>query len=677
MTTPSKAALATTSGTPSLEQSRPPTATPRTLSPLTLALVVLALIVVVAMLALGATLLQQIGEIEDNQQLSANLVDFSERPYTAVQRDVLRLAVLIEDENSEINDVRNLRAIITNHMTGLTAPVQVRVRSAEVNAATIALLTRWASDTQNAITDFIGAPVRDEAERARVIAALQSFERDLNAISVQNELDRQQAAAELDSSTIDVLDTMRNVLAGLGATGALLMLFGAGVALSIARSTQRVIRLNNVLDQRVRERTRDLQTATDVSRQITTLLNIDELVKQVAAETVKRYELDALLVGLVDEDTQQIKIVASSDKQGNSLRFGGDAPQIALEARPSVIARAARERTSLVVPDTTTSLDYLSLSGLPDIRSEAVIPMVVGDRTVGVLDLYSKDPARFSPPVVNALGIVANQTAIAVQNARLYTEATHARQEAETANKAKSQFLAAMSHELRTPMNSVLNFTQFVSSGMLGEVNDEQKDALDKGYASGEHLLNLINDVLDISKIESDALQLYVERDIEVQQIMQAVADTAESMLKGQSVEFSIEKPEKLPLLLGDKQRIRQIVLNLVSNACKFTKEGHIKVKLSQPDAAHLTISVTDTGPGIPKDQHDKIFELFSQTKVGLRRGGGTGLGLPIARRLAAAHEGTLTVDSEPGKGATFTLRLPIKPASLEKILLAQEAELE
>jgi signal transduction histidine kinase len=657
------------------EAARPTPATPvQTLSPLTLALLLVAAIVVVAMIVLGVTLLQQIGEIEDNQQLSENLVIFSERPYTAVQRDVLRLAVLIEDENSAINDVRNLRAVVTNHMTRLTLPEQVAVRSDAVNNATQDLLVLWAGDTQNAITDFINAPVRDEQERAVVIGALQQFERDLNAISVQNELDRQESAAQLDTSTINVLDTMRNVLTGLGATGALLLLFAAGVTLSIARSTQQVIRLNNVLDQRVRERTRDLQTATDVSQQITTLLDIDALVARVAAETVARYSLDAVLVGLVDEDAGNITIVASSDAQTKPFSFETP-PQISIDARPSVIARAARERTNVIVSDVKSSPDYLALKGLPDVKTEAVIPMVIGRRTVGVFDLYSNDPDRFTPETINALRIVANQTAVAVQNARLYAEATTARQEAETANKAKSQFLAAMSHELRTPMNSVLNFTQFVSSGMLGDVNDEQKDALDKGHASGEHLLNLINDVLDISKIESDALQLYIERDIDLDaDILKPVADMGESLTKNQPIEFELHKDDDLPHLLGDKQRIRQIVLNLAGNACKFTQEGHVKVHARRKGDDHITITVNDTGPGIPADQQEKIFELFSQTKIGLRRGGGTGLGLPIARRLAEAHAGTLTVESEVGKGSTFTLTLPVTPDTLEKQLLAEEA---
>lgn len=643
------------------------------LSPLTIGLLILAALLIVAMVGLGISLLGQVSDIEDNEELSGILVDFSERPYTSVQRDTLRLAIMIENEESNINDIRNLRAIITNHMAKLTSPTQIRIRTDEVNAATLALQTRWGEETQNSITDYISAPVQDEAERRDVIAALEDFERDLNAISLQNERDRQARAAELDDNTGDVLDTMRDILAGLAATGALLVLFGAGVASSIARSSRQVVALNNVLDQRVRDRTRDLQTATDVSQQVAALLNTNELVKSVSNQTINSYGLEAILIGLVDDEKQEISIISSIKRDGKPLVFD-DTVKIGLEARPSIIARAARERSSVMVPDVTASSDYLSLGTLPTVKAEAAIPMVVGDKVVGVFDLYADNADRFSADTLNALRIVANQTAVAVQNANLFADVTRARQEAETSNKVKSQFLAAMSHELRTPMNSILNFTQFVSSGMLGDVTAEQKDALDKSYASGEHLLNLINDVLDISKIESDALQLYVERDIDLAEVLGAVSDMGESLAKGQPIAFSIQQPSELPRIIGDKQRIRQIILNLVSNAIKFTTEGRVDVIAEQANDC-IRIMVKDTGPGIPEIQHEKIFELFSQTQVGLRKGGGTGLGLPIARRLAQAHEGTLDVASEVGKGSTFTVTLPIKPPSLEKILREQEAE--
>lgn len=659
---------------PSVSPSTPPTPNARIFSPLSVALIVLALGVIIAMLGLGLTLLDQISEIEDNQETSEILVDFSERPYTSVQRDTLRLAVLIEDEASEINDVRNLRAVITNHMTRLTSPTQVRVRTDAVNARTVALLSVWASETQLAITDYINSSPRDEAERAEVIAALERFEQELDSISRQNEQDRQARAETLDSSTLDVLDSMSNILIGLGVTIVLLILFGAGVTATISRSTQQVIRLNNVLDQRVRERTRDLETATGVSQQVIRVLEIDELVERVADETVKQYAFDAVIVSLLNAEDQYLDVAASRDAQGKPLP-AEPSTRIHLEQRPSIVARVARERQPIVVPDVKTSPDYISLSNLPEINAEAVIPLAVGEQTMGVLDVYSTDPARFTPEVVNALTIVANQTAIAVQNARLFADVRRARQEAEVANKAKTQFLSAMSHELRTPMNAVLNFTQFVSSGMLGEVNDKQKDALTKASNRGEDLLNLINDVLDISKIESDALQLYIERDIAISDIVDAVHSTAEGLLTDDAVTFVLECADDLPNILGDKQRIRQILVNLVSNACKFTKAGTVTLQVQKADTDHVKFIVIDTGPGIHPDDQERIFELFSQTKVGLRKGGGTGLGLPIARRLAEAHEGTLTVESDVDKGATFTLTLPIKPAALEKTLLKQEAE--
>jgi signal transduction histidine kinase len=247
-------------------------------------------------------------------------------------------------------------------------------------------------------------------------------------------------------------------------------------------------------------------------------------------------------------------------------------------------------------------------------------------------------------------------------------ELSKAKEAAEQANQVKSMFLATMSHELRTPLNAILNFTQFVSSGMLGPVNAEQIDALDKTVSSAEHLLNLINDVLDISKIEAGSLELFIEDNISLKEELTTVVETAQGLLTGKSVEIVSDFDENLPLMRGDKQRIRQIMLNLVSNACKFTEKGSIKVSAHQQDQ-QIVLAVKDTGPGIPPEDQETIFQSFRQSHAGLRQGKGTGLGLPISRRLAEAHGGRLWMESVPGEGATFHVSLPITSAALEPTL--------
>jgi signal transduction histidine kinase len=247
-------------------------------------------------------------------------------------------------------------------------------------------------------------------------------------------------------------------------------------------------------------------------------------------------------------------------------------------------------------------------------------------------------------------------------------ERTHALdialKQAEEANIVKSQFLASTSHELRTPLNAIINFGEFLQQGMLGEINDDQAEASEHIISSGRHLLALINDVLDISKIEAGALQLYVEDNVNLNNELTDLLKTATTLLKNSPVKAVLDVPEPLPLVRGDRIRIRQIMLNLISNACKFTEQGTVTVRAIRQDS-EVVVSVTDTGPGIQAADFDKIFETFRQTEVGIRKGKGTGLGLPIARRLAEAHGGLLTVESIIGQGAAFTVRLPIKSDNL------------
>ena len=249
-----------------------------------------------------------------------------------------------------------------------------------------------------------------------------------------------------------------------------------------------------------------------------------------------------------------------------------------------------------------------------------------------------------------------------------FAEAETAREEAEKANQVKSAFLASMSHELRTPLNSVINFTKFILRGVMGPINERQTEALTNVVESADHLLNLINDVLDMSKIESGTLNLFVEEDVNAGEILATVASIAESLLDDKPVELHQEIEPGLPMLTGDRQRIFQVMLNIVSNACKFTQEGHITIRVRQSNGI-IHFAVEDTGPGIASEDQDMIFEAFKQTETGLRQGGGTGLGMPISRNLAEAHGGQLWLESIPGQGTTVYFDLPIRSEILADLV--------
>lgn len=259
---------------------------------------------------------------------------------------------------------------------------------------------------------------------------------------------------------------------------------------------------------------------------------------------------------------------------------------------------------------------------------------------------------------------------------RLYQEQVAVAEKLRAVDTMKSQFLASMSHELRTPLNAILNFTEFVALGMLGDVNDAQVDALNKSIDSGRHLLSLINDVLDMTKIESGMMKLFIETDIDLHKEVQPVIATAQTLLADKpEVRLVQDIDTDLPILSGDRRRIRQVLLNLVSNAVKFTEQGSITLAIkNRPDA--VLFAVIDTGPGINLAEQPMIFEPFQQTETGIRHAGGTGLGLPISKRLVEAHGGRLWVESHVGEGAAFYFTIPLNsPATQSTRPVLAEAQ--
>jgi signal transduction histidine kinase len=255
-----------------------------------------------------------------------------------------------------------------------------------------------------------------------------------------------------------------------------------------------------------------------------------------------------------------------------------------------------------------------------------------------------------------------------LEDAKAQTEA--ALTKAVEADRLKSQFLASMSHELRTPLNAILTFNELMQMGTFGPVNEEQVDYLGKSLQSGRHLLSLINDVLDITKIQSGMMKLFVEDGFDVTTEVQAVAETAKRLLGGKPVEIVLDVDTEISPLTCDKRRLRQVMLNLMSNAVKFTETGTITLSVKQ-QTDHLLFAVMDTGPGITADQHDMIFEPFVQTVDGIKHAGGSGLGLPISKRIVESHGGQLWVESTPDDGSDFFFTLP-----LQSILESGEQEM-
>jgi signal transduction histidine kinase len=239
-------------------------------------------------------------------------------------------------------------------------------------------------------------------------------------------------------------------------------------------------------------------------------------------------------------------------------------------------------------------------------------------------------------------------------------------------NQYKSEFLASMSHELRTPLNAILTFNELLSIGTFGPVNEEQVDYLQKSLQSGKHLLSLINDVLDVAKIQSGKMKLFVEKDFDIAAELKSIVASTAVLLKDKPITFNTDIDPEFPPMMCDKRRTRQVLLNLVSNAVKFTEQGSITLAAKQRGNGVL-FSVSDTGPGIAPEDQPMIFEPFVQTEAGIQHAGGTGLGLPITKNLVEAHGGRIWLESTPGKGSTFYVLMPLKEG---QTLMSQGAAL-
>ena len=271
-----------------------------------------------------------------------------------------------------------------------------------------------------------------------------------------------------------------------------------------------------------------------------------------------------------------------------------------------------------------------------------------------------RTPGEFAPEIVELLKTFATQSALAIQNARLFREVEEKGRQLAVASQHKSQFLANMSHELRTPLNAVLGYTELILDETFGEVPEPIRDSLERARNSGQHLLGLINDVLDLSKIEAGQLTLSLA-DYAMEEVTQAVATGVESLAAEKKLALRVIVPPDLPPGRGDSRRIAQVLLNLVGNALKFTEAGEVRVEVTVSDGAFV-VSVADTGPGISEADQARIFEEFQQAdSSSTRKKGGTGLGLAIAKRIVELHGGRIWVESTLGRGSTFRFSLPVR----------------
>src|SRR5262249_49094182 len=331
--------------------------------------------------------------------------------------------------------------------------------------------------------------------------------------------------------------------------------------------------------------------------------------------------------------------------------------------RGSLVGRTVLEGKSVQIADVMADPDYkmTEVARIAGIRTMLGVPLLREGMPIGVITLQRKAVQPFTEKQIELLTIFADQAVIAIENVRLFDEIQDKNRQLQMASENKSQFVSSMSHELRTPLNAIIGLTEMMVTNAPRFGTEKAMEPLQRVNRAGTHLLGLINQVLDLSKIEAGKLELNPQT-VQLAPLIDEVIGTARQLAEQNKNRLTAEAPDDLGSLTVDPMRLRQILFNLLSNACKFTKEGEVKLRARRVRNGRdwIEMSFSDTGIGMTAEQQAKLFEEFSQAdKTTVQRFGGTGLGLAITRKLARMMGGDVTVASEPGKGSVFTVRLP------------------
>jgi signal transduction histidine kinase len=436
------------------------------------------------------------------------------------------------------------------------------------------------------------------------------------------------------------------------------------VALVKTFADQAVIAIENVrLFQEIQERTRELQLSleevralSDVSRAVSSSLDLRQVLDAVAGYAVTLSKSDGCGIFEFNPTRQAFDVVASHDLSGVFL---GAIHKTTIDLGKTTIGLAAESGQPIQVPDMTVAHDHPFRQFTLDagFRSVLTVPMT-GNHVVRGIVLLRRSPGQFDDRVVNLLTALAGQSKVAIENARLFSEIEDKGRQIEAANRHKSEFLANMSHELRTPLNAIIGFSEVLLDPSLKVTEEERSQFLTDVLSSGKHLLGLINEILDLAKIEAGKMELQIEPAL-MSDILESVQNTMRSLAVKKYIDLQVESselPEPFPM---DGARIKQVLLNLVGNAVKFTPEGgRVWVRADSEDGV-VRVEVGDTGPGIAPEDHERIFGEFQQAGRDAGKPQGTGLGLALARKFVEMHGGKIWVESEVGKGSRFLFTIP------------------
>ena len=422
------------------------------------------------------------------------------------------------------------------------------------------------------------------------------------------------------------------------------------------------VRLFKELEARTRDLTRsvgELRALGEIGQAISSTLDLTAVLNTIVARATELSGTDAGVVYEYDEQREVFVPRATAHLHTEIVETMLATP---VRKGEGATGRLAEVQQPIQMPDILAAPAESRVRGAlvrSGYRSLLAVPLVRENRLLGGLTILRKATGDFAPEVIELLQTFATQSALAIQNARLFREIEDKSRQLEVASQHKSEFLANMSHELRTPLNAIIGFSEVLSERMFGDLNAKQEEYLKDIHASGQHLLSLINDILDLSKIEAGRMDLEL-----ADFYLPATLDNALTLVRERAGRHSISLhaaiDDRLQYIRGDERKIKQVLLNLLSNAIKFTPEGgriDVEAKLVNES---IQVSVNDTGAGIAPEDQEAIFEEFRQVGTAAKKVEGTGLGLALSRKFIELHGGNIWVKSELGAGSSFTFTIPV-----------------
>ena len=426
-----------------------------------------------------------------------------------------------------------------------------------------------------------------------------------------------------------------------------------------------------------------LEALREVDEVVGSSLDLDEVLERIVSNAVRLTNLGFGDITLSTDGGSILEYDESTDSFHIRGKYGGSAKLLErLRAitidrdATTLVGRAALADQPLQIPDLAAAErdEFLDIVFEDGWRSVLAVPMLGGDRMIGVLAIRRRGTGRFPPDVIELLETFASQSALAIVNARLYRELETQSRELVIASNHKSEFLASMSHELRTPLNAVIGFSEVLLERMFGEINDRQEEYLRDIWNSGRHLLELLNEILDLSKVEAGQMVLEPST-FHISNALDYTLAMVRERAAAHAIKISVHVADDVGEIVADELRFKQVVLNLLSNAVKFTLDGGSVSVRAYREGTDLVVTVTDSGIGVAAEDQEKIFESFQQGRRGPAKEEGTGLGLTLSRRIVGLFGGRMWLESTVGVGSTFGFSIPAPPLPREDAVDAKDSE--